>query len=384
MPSHGGIERVLHERARGFRPETVTVFTPWVAGSTDFDRNSPYKIKRAKFFCSALPYVRRVFQALMPAIDFLRNHRKNPFDVIECGQAFPFSFLAWLLWRRDKIPYVVWVHGNDLLAPRKFPLLGRALADVLKNASVVICNSSFVADLVRKAGVDSSRIRILGHFVDAERFKPKAPSPTVIRKYNLEGKKVILSVCRLIERKGIDRVIEVLPSLITTHPDLVYLIVGRGPMENILRTTVSSRHLERHVIFVGAVTDEELVDFYSVARCFVMVSRYIPAKATVEGLGVVYLEANACGIPVVAGRSGGVTDVVRHRENGLLVDPDSREEIAQALDLLLSNEEMAKSLGKTGHEFTLKPTNWNIFDVPVPERVEAAVRADDYRKRAAT
>lgn len=363
MPAHGGIERALHERARGVVPETLTVFAPWSAGAEAFDALQPFAIRRSRSRLFAVPLLGAALQALLPWIAFLREHRRRPFAELECGQAFPYPVLALLGRGVRGLPRLAWVHGNDLLAIARLPLLGPLLARSLREADRVVVLSSYVGDLVAGAGVDPVRIRRLRHSIDAGRFGPADPDPDLVRRYGLAGKTVLLTIGRLVERKGVDLVIEALPPLAETHPDLVYLVAGSGPREAALRRRARQLGLEGRVVFAGAIPDEELPRLYNLARVFVMVSRFIRSKATIEGFGLVYLEAGASGLPVVAGNSGGVADVVRDGENGLLVDPESPAAIAAAIRRLLENPDEARRMGERGRALALAPVNGEIFDL---------------------
>lgn len=371
MPSPGGIERVLYERAKGYRQEAVTVITPETAGSAAFDLDCEYAIERTDNWLSRHAASRLLGQTIGPIAAFLRLHRKEPFREIECGQAFPFSLFALLAKKVYGIPYVVWIHGNDFLSIVRLPLVGPLMLKSLRSASRIIANSSFVADLVEDAGIDRSRIRIFRSVVDTELFRPASPSVKLRARYGLRGKRVLLTVARLVKRKGIDSVIRCLPELAAKYPDIVYLVVGAGPMGKKLRQLACDLDVEQHVVFAGAVSNEELPLHYHLANAFIMVSRHLESKGSVEGLGLVYLEAGASGLPVVAGRSGGVADVVEHNRNGLLVDPDSLEQIAEAIDRLLGDSSFASSLGRQGRSLACRPTDWSILEttdsqVPAP------------------
>jgi phosphatidylinositol alpha-1,6-mannosyltransferase len=362
MPAHGGIERVLHERARSADPEALTVFSPGTAGAAAFDALQPFAIRRSRSRLFGVPLLGAALRTLLPWLAFRREHRRQPFDELECGQAFPYPLLI-RSWRRARgLRRLVWVHGNDLLAIARLPVLGPRLARALREAERVVVLSSCVRDLVAAAGVDPARIRLLRHSIDAGRFGPAAPDAELVRRFGLAGKRVLLTIGRLVERKGVDLVIEALPRLLAAHPDLVYLVAGSGPHETALRRRARELGLEGRVVFAGAVPDEELPRLYNLVEVFVMVSRFIRRKATIEGFCLVYLEAGASGLPVVAGNSGGVTDVVRDRENGLLVDPESPDRIADAIRFLLEHPEEARRMGERGRALALEPANWEIFD----------------------
>jgi phosphatidylinositol alpha-1,6-mannosyltransferase len=159
---------------------------------------------------------------------------------------------------------------------------------------------------------------------------------------------VILTVGRLAERKGHDIVLRALPTVLRKFPETRYLIVGTGPEEQRLRHLAVELGVAEQVVFAGRMPDEDLPDCYAACDVFVMVSREIPAKGDVEGFGIVYLEANAQGKPVVGARSGGVADAVEDGVTGLMVDSTDPENVADAILRLLANKDWAACLGIQG------------------------------------
>jgi phosphatidylinositol alpha-1,6-mannosyltransferase len=363
MPAHGGIERVLHERALHAAPERLTVFAPWTEGADAFDAVQPFEVRRSRSPLFRVPLLGTALKALAPWRAFLREHRREPFAQLECGQAFPHPVLADLCGRARGLPRLVWVHGNDLLKIARLPVIGRLLRRALRGSDRVIVLSSVVRELVAGAGVDPARIRTVRHTIDARRFGPAAPDPELVRRHGLAGRRALLTVGRLVERKGVDRTLEALATLAAARADLVYLVAGSGPQEAALRRRARELGVEDRVRFIGAVADADLPRLYNLATVFVMPSRFIRRKATIEGFGLVYLEAGASGLPVVAGRAGGVTDVVRHGENGLLVDPDAPAQIAEAVGFLLDHPEEARRMGERGRAQALEPANWDVLSL---------------------
>jgi len=169
---------------------------------------------------------------------------------------------------------------------------------------------------------------------------------------------VILTVGRLIERKGHDIVIRAMARLASEFPAARYVVVGDGPRGPYLRDLVASVALQDRVVFVGEVRKEDLPLYYQAADVFAMVSRARERQGDVEGFGLVYLEAGACAKPVVAGRSGGVPDAVVDGVTGLLVSPESVEEVADALARLLRDRELAAKLGQAGRQRVEREMNW--------------------------
>ena len=158
-----------------------------------------------------------------------------------------------------------------------------------------------------------------------------------------EGKRVLLTVGRVVPRKGMDTIIRALPSLIETFPDLHYLLVGRGEYRATLEALAAELGVSDHVTFVGSVADGELVEHYRLCDLFVMPNRELPNHDT-EGFGLVFLEANACGKPVIGGRAGGVVEAVRDGENGLLVNGDDVADVSRAIASVLGDEALADRL----------------------------------------
>jgi len=170
--------------------------------------------------------------------------------------------------------------------------------------------------------------------------------------------RIILTVGGLVARKGHDMVIRALPRLRQTVPDVMYLIVGDGPYRTQLETLAVALGVQDHVIFVGKVPGEYLPDIYALSDVFVMPSREQLNVCDVEGFGIVFLEANACGKPVVGGRSGGIPDAIIDGVTGLLVNPHDPEDIANALARLLTDGDLAVRIGRQGRLRVASDFNW--------------------------
>lgn len=195
-------------------------------------------------------------------------------------------------------------------------------------------------------GIPDSKIHVIPHGVDINRFESGSEYQGIVSEHGLGGKKVILTVGNLVERKGHDMVIKSLPKVLENVPDTVYLIVGDGKQRQSLTNLVKELDLGEHVVFTGRVTDNELLQYYNACDVFIMPSREIDGD--IEGFGIVYLEANACSKPVIGGKSGGIYDAVQDGVSGILVDPLDVNEISQALITLLTDDLLAKKLGKQG------------------------------------
>ncbi|MFH1006975.1 MAG: glycosyltransferase family 4 protein [Candidatus Latescibacterota bacterium] len=218
----------------------------------------------------------------------------------------------------------------------------------LTRADWVIAVSGYTRTKVLEAGGDEDHTRVVPNGVDSTLFQPAPRPDRLVRRYGLKNKKVILTLARLVERKGHDQVIKALPEVLRRVPEAVYLIVGRGGYREKLEEIAGRFGVRDQVVFVGYVPDRERADFYNLADVVAMPCRELADQGNVEGFGIVFLEAGACGKPVVGGRSGGVADAIVEGETGFLVDPSDTRQIADRLIRFLTDVSLADAMGKKG------------------------------------
>jgi phosphatidylinositol alpha-1,6-mannosyltransferase len=245
---------------------------------------------------------------------------------------------------------IIYVHGEEVNIIDSYDFSRRRRRATLARADAVVAVSRFTRDsLVSLMGVDPAKITLIPNGVDVSRFAPRPAREDLRQKYGLQGRRVLLTVGRLSERKGQDKVIEALPALHAAIPDLAYLMVGDGPLRMELEARARALDVQEVVRFAGSVAPGELVDHYALADAFIMANRELPSGET-EGFGLVFLEANACGIPVVAGREGGSVDAVTDGVNGLLVDGADAGAIAGAVIRIFQDEALRGQLVRGGIE----------------------------------
>ena len=243
---------------------------------------------------------------------------------------------AWLLGAlRAGFPWVtraVYVHGEEITTNDDYDTsLNRRRRALLAAHHVVVVSrftATVVADLLGEAG--RGRIRLIENGVDVARFRPVPRAPDLMARFGLDDCFVYVSVCRLLEKKGIDHAIRAFAEVAAQYPGSRYLVVGDGPYRAALEALAAGCGVADRVVFAGAVADADLVDHYALGDVFVMPNRRL-ANGDTEGFGLVFLEANACGLPVIAGSDGGSIDAVRHGVNGLLVDGHSVAGIVGAM-----------------------------------------------------
>ena len=368
-PQLGGIGTYAYELAKNLHAEgvEVIVLAPRVEGDKEWDL-------REKFITYRLVKKRPLFEFHALLLLFyltLRGH----VDRVLCMICHPCGSLAILTNFLFNVPYYVVAHGGEFFEPEdswlkrlRYRWLLRPLKRlVLGRASTLFTYSNYTKRWPMAFGVDEKKIVLVPGGTDPEKFQPVRNRGEIARRYGLEGKKVLLTVARLDPHKGLDTVISLMPELIKKIPNLVYVIVGAGHQESTLKDMVGRLNLEGYVLFVGPKPREELPGLYSVCDVFVMVSKELPSG--IEGFGIAFLEANACGKPVIGGRSGGVPEAVIHGETGLLVGPNNHQEIAEGIVRLLTDDSLAKRLGEKGRQRVKEELTWKA----VAQRIKSAI-----------
>ena len=287
--------------------------------------------------------------------------------------------------RGDAPPYYLLAHGVELLESRHTlkkrvrSLLAPLKRRVFRRAEGVFPVSRYTAGLAHKeTGVLPGRLTVVYNGVDLEAFRPGPAPEDLVGLYGARGRKVFLTVTRLEDYKGVDYAIRALRRVIDEHPEALYLIGGEGPDLPRLQAMTQSLGLQNHVRFLGRLPAGRLADHYRLADCFVMLSRDDLVTPNVEGFGIVFLEAAACGRPSIAGRSGGIPDAVGGHETAWLVDPEDEEAIAAVMKDALDHPMTVAERGRNArlraeHEFT-----WDHMARRVLERVRAG-RSDHVR-----
>lgn len=351
-PISGGQSRYLYDLWSCLPAEQIVVMAPQVKGSESVDAQLPYRVERVplRLYGGRLNKVFKALQLLRAAFFYCRCHRVR---AIHCGQVFSTGFAGRGCRALLGIPYVVYVYGADVLEFCARPLWGRALRTILQGAERVVAISGFSRRAALRCGAVESRLEVVKPALDVARFAAEFDRDRARARFGWQGRRVVLSVGRLVERKGQDTVLRALVDVAGSVPEVLYAIGGSGPYGDRLQAMVDELGLRAHVEFLGFVDEGQLAERYAAADVFAMVSREIAEVGEVEGFGIVYLEANACGTPVVAGRSGGVEDAVVDGETGLLVDPDDPAQTAAALRSLLADEALRRHLGAQGRRRVL-------------------------------
>lgn len=362
-PNHGGVARYYEHLVNAFPHGSVVVLTPPTDDATD--RPERVSVVRKPFFSKKgwprwLPLVRLLSTAL-------RTERPS---YLHIGQVVPVGTAAFIANRRFHVPTIVYTHGMDLQFAAKNPWRRWMASRVLRSATWVVANSQFTADLVRRFGVPAERILLV---LPGVTFWPATCEEK--RKNELQtilGKGssfMLLSVARLVERKGIDIVLNAIAHLIKTLP-LTYCIVGEGPERVRLEARAASLGIAQNVRFFGGADDETLKALYALCDAFILVPKAAQSGRDVEGFGMVYLEANAFGKPVIGADTGGVRDAIIANTTGLLVPPEDIDAVIHAIRQLAESPTLCQRLGESGRKHVAEQCLWVQRVVPLFTRLQ--------------
>jgi len=347
-PILGGQSNYYFNLCTAFPQEELIILAPLCKGAQSFDAEHPLPIIRRAYLIPIFG-MEKMAKILLPLFYSLSIIKKEKIKVVHCGHVLSTGVVGLILKKLLKIPYIVYTHSADILEFQKYGLIKNLLKSILNNASKISCNSRFTYGKLLELGVPEAKIQLIYPKTNFEKFNKPLRIESFQTKYSLAGKKVILSVNRLIERKGNEVMIQAMPEVLAEIPNAVYVIGGQGYYESQLRRRVKELQLESKVIFVHDLSDEDIIKLYKCCDIFVMLSRTLKEDDT-EGFGVVFLEANACGKPVIGGRSGGIPEAVAEGESGLLVDPLNIKEIAEKVISLLKDSSLAIRLGTQGRK----------------------------------
>jgi len=358
-PETGGIQTYSFELSKrlAIHSDYFCVLAPKTTGSEKFDQKLAFNIRRFKI-SNTLLFIVLLFR--LPTII-----KKNNIEIVYHAQWQTLLPSIWAKKRGLINKIAVGAHARELL----FNPLGNGWVGslykkyqlaLLKHVDVWYPVSDYTAGLLQNDGVDVENIKVLINGTNPERYYPKDASGFK-NKAGLSEKRVVLTVTRLVGRKGVDLVIKAMPEVLKEVPNAFYLIVGDGPDKEQLQQQITESGLDMNVKLVGRVEYDSLIDYYNLADVFVMPSK--TELPDVEGFGIVFLEANACSKPVIGSNSGGIPSAIKHGYNGLIVKENDIEGLTKAIIEILKNNQLATELGKNGLEFVREKANWEYIAI---------------------
>lgn len=349
LPTKGGTAVSFDDDFRRLGGKAVHIVTADVPGAAEFDRTHPNSVHRLTLKRS--PWLKPeslvIYSKLfLTSLGLTIKHR---FAAIFAGRALPEGIVAWAVARLHGCKVLIYAHGEELTGwgrGRKF----QAMCFALRHADRVLANSDFTRDtLVSLIGVSPDRIAVIYPTVDIEGMRPGLPHDDLLAGIGIgKGQQLILSVGRLVRRKGFDQVIKSLPYLEQQGLEVHYALIGIGEDWDYLQGLAHELGVSERLHLLGHVKAEDLPRWYNACTLFAMPNRDI--QGDTEGFGLVFLEAGACEKPVLAGLAGGTGSAVVDGVTGLRVDGESLEAVQHAIARVLQDPAKANEMGRQARE----------------------------------
>lgn len=362
-PRAGGIETFVIGLIERLPFGSVIVYTSAQESSAAYD------LKWLKDF--GVEVVRDKSKILLPTpgVAYCVNAlvRERKITTVFFGAAAPLGLLSKGLRRSGVKEIVALTHGHEVWWSKVFPFTV-AMRSISRQVNTLTYLGEFTRNAISKSvtKVAAKSMVKIAPGIDTDHFSPQ-DARTLRSELGLTEKKVIVSVGRLVHRKGQDVLIEAMPTIIPAVPEAHILIIGEGPYRSYLENRVKALGLQERVTFIGRIQYADLPRYICAGDLFVMPSRSRLAGLEVEGLGIVYLEASACGLPVIAGDSGGAPDAVLDGQTGLVVDGTQKSEVATAVVELLLDPDRSQAMGIRGRQWIIQEWRWEIWSARFAE-----------------
>jgi len=354
-PKVGGIQSYLWELWRRLPPDRVTVLTTPYSGATEFDAAQPFRVERTRDpVLLPRPGLARQIDALAERVGA---------KLVVLDPALPLGLVGPRLDR----PYALVLHGAEVTVPARLPATSALLRRVITGADLLVAAGTYpAAEATRLARTEACPPVVhVPPGVDTARFRPLVERAAARARHGLPADAhLVLSVSRLVPRKGMDVLIEAAARLQPGRPDLLVAIAGAGRDRQRLERL--AHRAGAPVRFLGRVADEDLPGLYASADVFAMLCRNRWARLEQEGFGIVFLEAAACGVPQVAGDSGGAAEAVADGETGLVVHrPDDPAAVADALATLIDDAALRRRLGQAARQRAVEEFDYDVLARPL-------------------
>ena len=356
-PRAGGIESFIIGLIQHSTLSPITVYTSSQGDTREYDASwqADYGVNVIRDRAKILLPTPRVNHSISRVI------KESETDVVAFGAAAPLALMSAAFRRAGVKRVIALTHGHEVWWSKVFPF-----TLIMRRIGSTTDALTYLGEFTRRAISRSLTSRAASAMVkiapgiDTEHFSP-VDSTQLKASLGFSGKRIIVSVGRLVHRKGQDKLIESLPAIIQKIPNAHLLLVGEGPYRNHLTKLVRKHQLEDFVTFIGRIQFAQLPSYICLGEIFAMPSRSRFAGLEVEGLGIVYLEASACGLPVIAGASGGAPDAVIDGVTGVVVDGLNCDAIANAAIQMLENPIQSQKMGLEGRRWVIEHWRWQIW-----------------------
>ena len=350
-PKIGGIQSLLWEWWRRLPPDSFAVLTSPYAGAAAFDAAQPFHIERTREpVLLPHPWMVRRIDAMATRVGA---------HLVVLDPAVPLGLVGPSL----RLPYDVVLHGAEVTVPGRLPGSKQALAHVLGHARHIVAAGGYPAAEAERAAGRSLPVTVVPPGVDTQRFRPLGPDErhAARRMFGLaDDAEVIVSISRLVPRKGFDTAIRAVARLRTSRPKLVLVISGGGRDDSRLRRLAAD--LQAPVLFLGRVPNDDLPRLYGCADLYAMLCRNRWGGLEQEGFGIVFVEAAACGVPQVAGDSGGAAEAVADGRTGVVVgQPEAVDEVAAVFEALLDDPARRAEMARAGRRRAVEEFSYDVL-----------------------
>ena len=354
-PRAGGIESFVIGLLERIPVGEVVVYTSFQPDHESYDQKwlSDYQVRVIRDKSKVLLPTPRVIRELQALI------RQNSITKVWFGAAAPLGVAARWLRKAGATRIVALTHGHEVWWSKIWPF-SWAISEIGKQVDYLTYLGTFTKSALSPHIKDASKLIRVAPGIDTDHFSP-SDSMSLRQRHGLGSRPTIVSVGRLVHRKGQDRLIEALPKVLESIPDAALVLVGEGPHRKHLDALVNKYDLSGNVFFIGRINFAELPNYIGMGDVFAMPSRSRLFGLEVEGLGIVYLEASSCGLPVIGGSSGGAPDAVLDGETGYVVDGNDLTAISTQIVRLLSDEKLRKEMGGRGRKWAIENWRWEIW-----------------------
>ncbi len=355
-PRSGGIETFILGLLEKLDGSQIAIYTSSQVGDIEFDQKltSQYGVLVYRDRAKILLPTRRVTRAVKA---LMRTHNST---TIWFGASAPLALMAPNLRKAGAKRIVALTHGHEVWWA-KVPLFNLAMRRIGNSCDVLTYLGEFTKSAIESSVGKRVELIQIAPGISTDFFTPGPKPQDLISKYKIDNRPTLICVGRLVHRKGQDQLIAAMPQIKKSIPDALLLIIGSGPREKFLRKEIAKLDLANDVLLLGRITYDLLPKHILLGDVFVSPSRSRLAGLEVEGLGIVYLEAGSCGLPVIAGDSGGAPDAVQVNKTGLIVDGTDVNEIASACIKLLSDKKLAAEFGANARTWAVEYWNWNLW-----------------------
>jgi len=351
-PRAGGIETFVIGLLERMPSGEVVRYTSSQEGSADFDQRWKREF--------GVEVIRDRSSILLPTPRVIKNLRNilraRSITKVWFGAAAPLGLSARWLRKAGATHIVALTHGHEVWWSKVWPF-SWAMSEIARSIDVATYLGEFTKEAIAQRFNDRNKLLKIAPGIDTEHFKPSDPSK-LRRELGIDDRPTIISVGRLVHRKGQDRLVEAMSRIVKELPNALLVFVGEGPHRKVLDRLVKKYELQEHVRFIGRIHYADLPRYIALGDVFAMPSRSRLLGLEVEGLGIVYLEASACGLPVVGGSSGGAPDAVKDGITGFVVDGNNIDEIAERTTKLLRDHQLRKAMGQAGREWAVAEWRW--------------------------